>query len=91
MNKNTTLKEFLKEKGIMQHNIKSIGIRTLKYILKGKHDWQSNDNYRWRLPYFPTERTLSKLCLELEISYIDLVKLIENQHKSNKSIAKKER
>ena len=87
-----TLREFLTEKNIKQHETKEISTRTIKNILKGDHYWAScNKNYRWSLPYFPTEKTISKLSLELGITYEELKTLIKNQHKYNKKVAKKEK
>jgi len=83
--KKITLKEFLKKKDIKLNWLKNTNYTTLRNILRWKHDWAKyNINYRGKLPYFPTERTMSKLSLELEITYQDLEILIKNQYKSNK-------
>ena len=80
-----TFKEFLSKKGINRPQIKSVSPRTIANIIEGDHGWaKHNKNYRWRLPYFPTESTISKLSLELEITYTQLETLIKNQFKSNK-------
>jgi len=83
-----TFKEFLKKKGIKIYQIQSVSTRTVNNILKSEHSWKYNKNYRWKLPYFPTERTISLLCLELDITYHDLEQLIQNQYKSNKKLVK---
>ena len=83
-----TLREFLKEKGIFLHQIKSVSTKTMKNISRWKNDWQHNKNYRWQKEYFPTERTISKLSLELDITYEQLVTLIKNQFKFNKKLEK---
>jgi len=81
-----SLKEFLKKKDIKLNQIQSISVRTMNHILKWGYEWKHNKDYRWNLPYFPTESTVSKLSLELDITYEELVKLIENQFKSNKKL-----
>lgn len=84
-----TLREFLKKNDIKIYQIQSISTRTVNNILKWCHSWaKHNKDYRWNLPYFPTESTISKLCLELGITYYDLEVLIINQHKSNKKLVK---
>ncbi len=83
--KNITLKDFLKKKDINLNWIKCRGYTTIRNIIRGYHDWAKyNKDYRWKNPYFPSETTLSLLSLELEITYIELVILIENQYKVNK-------
>lgn len=86
-----TLEKFFKKQKInisqYRHlnNIKSVSYKTILNILSWKHDWEKyNKKYRWKLPYFPTERTISKLSIELWITYVELENMIRNQHKNNK-------
>ena len=84
--KKLTLREFLTKKGIKLTEIKSIGYTTLRNIIRGRHDWDKyNNNYKGRLPYFPTDKTVKNLSNELEITIWELKTLIENQHKGKKN------
>lgn len=82
--KKLTLKQYLKENNIKYKDIKSISYTTLRNVIRWHHDWQYNERYKGRLPYFPTVNTIISLSWELNLSYVDLEKLIINQHKSNK-------
>lgn len=83
-----TLTDFFNFYNIKLNSMESVGYTTIRNIIRGHHDGKYNKNYRAKLPYFPTERTLSKLSLELGITYMELVRLIENQYKINKKVAK---
>ncbi len=92
--KNTTkitFKEYLIVKGIKYKDIKKVGYTTLRNIVRWYHDWKYNDNYKWRLPYYPTERTIVNLSKELGITFEKLDKLIQNQYIKNKRLQNKKK
>ena len=80
--KKLTLRQFLKMKGIKLYQIEKVCEKTMNNILRGSCTTKFDKDYRWRWSYFPREDTLSKLSLELKITYEELVRLIENQYKN---------
>lgn len=87
--KNLTLREFLRKKGIKLKKIESIGYTTLRNIIRWGHDWlRYNDKYKWRLPYYPTDKTVEKLSWELGITKEETHQLINKQYIANKKALK---
>ena len=79
-----TFKEYLIVRGIKYKDIKKVSYITLRNIIRWYHDWKYNENYKWRLPYYPTQKTINKLSEELNINYEKLDNLIKNQHRKIK-------
>lgn len=85
MNKKLTLKQYFGLNEIIYSDIKELTSNTIWNIMRGGHDGAKyNPDYKGRLPYYPTDKTVLGLAKWLGISEKETRTLIDNQLKSIK-------